>query len=140
MTDEQLLQLTRETAQIGALTVERLEGVEGRLCTLEELARTSDGRLARLVEFEERRDRREEAAAKREQEQAQAAAAVDLEERRARGAWLRTTLGTMFSREVLGPLITVLAGLAAGAVGMRALPAVGVGIDPPDVVEPEVVP
>lgn len=104
---DQLLHITREQAQIGTLTVERLGCVEERLGRVEDVVRASDAKLARLVELGERRDRREEEAA-----------AAELAERTERGRWLRSLL----SREVVIPLVAAIGGLVTGGIGLRAIP------------------
>jgi len=96
---------TPTTAVERALVSDRLDRLLESICDLKGLARASDTRLGRLVELAESRERREEEEARwRRQQEA------------ARTTWLRSVV----SREVLVPLVTALAGLAAGAVGVRS--------------------
>lgn len=94
----------------------RLDGIDGRLGAIETVCRTSDGRLAQLVAFEERRDRREDALLKIEKERRDASAEeraaitkAELAERAAKGAWRRS----LVTRDMLIPLISAISGIIA---------------------------
>jgi DNA repair ATPase RecN len=112
-----------------ALVSDRLERLEERLETLEELARSSDGRLARLVELSEADDRRKEAALQSEIERRKASqdaetkrVDAELAERAEHGRWWRSTamppiltgLGTL-----IAALATAIGTWAAGAWGNK---------------------
>lgn len=104
----------RDPAVEAALVSDRLCRMEERLEGLEDLARASDGRLARLVELAEADDRRKEEALRVEVERTKASQEaetkrVDAEiaERTERSRWWRTT--------GLPPILTGLGTLLAAA-------------------------
>lgn len=97
-----------------------LEQIDNRLESLERVALLSDAKLAELVRYEERRDRREEEALRIERERREESAdaqarRVDAEivERSARGAWLRS----MVTPTTVLPIMTALGGIL-GTLGL----------------------
>lgn len=105
MTEAQFIEIVKDNAEVSAKLANELDNINERLGKLENVAITSDGRLAQLVELEQRRDRREEALAKSE-----------IQERRERGTWLRS----IASKEVAIPLVSAIGSAILTWAGISA--------------------
>ena len=114
---------TPRTVTERVLVSERLGDVEAKVDLLQHGVQDLHVALWRLVEIEERRDRREQATLERE-----------LAERAERSSWLRS----LISERTVAPLLAAIAGAIAGALGSGGGAALLLPTNqsPPDVTAP----